>query len=131
FVEGGTAGGRLTLTPQPSTPLEATIADAAHLIGVGLLIVLILPLIVLLVLFRIRPLEKRDPEFAPRPDPEHVKQLAILEDYAVTNQFSAFGSVKQGLARQWTISFVLWVIDWTGRRIFNYGKVASERHVTI
>ena len=129
FVEGETAAGRLTLTPQPSTPMAAKIASAAHLIGVGLLIVLVLPLIVLLVLFRIRPLEKRDPEFAPRPDPEHVKQLAILEDYAVTNQFSAFGSVKPGIARQWMISFVLWVIDWTARHVFTKGRLARVRTI--
>lgn len=129
FVEAETAAGRLKLTPQPATPWGMKIGSAVHLIGVGFLIVLLLPIMVLLVLFRIRPLEKRDPEFAPRPDPEHVKQLAILEDYGVANQFSAFGSLKPGLARRWMLTFILWAIDWTARHLYTNGRLARVRTI--
>jgi hypothetical protein len=37
---------------------------------------------------------RSDPEIAPRPDPEHAKRLADLEDHDVTNQFSAMGTLK-------------------------------------
>jgi hypothetical protein len=129
FVEAETAAGRLTLSPQPPTPWGMKIANVAHLIGVGLLNLLLLPLMVLLLLFRIRPLETRDPEFAPRPDPEHVKQLAILEDYGVTNQFSALGSLKPGLARRWMLTFILGVIDWTARHLYTKGRLARVRTI--
>jgi len=96
---------------------------------VGLLIALLLPVAALLVLFRIRPLEKSDPEFAPRPDPERASQLAILEDHEVTNQFSAMGSLKPGLVRRWVLSYLLWVINWTARHIYTKGRLARVRTI--
>jgi hypothetical protein len=129
FVETEIAAGRLTLTPPAPTPWSTTIGNAVHLIGVGLLIALLLPLIALLVVFRIRRLEKTDPEYAPRPDPEHAGQLAILEDHEVTNQFSAMGSLKPGLARRWVLSYILWVIEWTARHIYTKGRLARVRTI--
>jgi hypothetical protein len=129
FVEAEIAAGRLALTPAAATPIGTTIGNAIHLVGVGLLIVLLLPLVALLVLFRIRPLEKTDPEVAPRPDPEHVNQLAIIEDHEFTNQFSAMGSMKPGLARRWVLSYLLWVIDWTARHLYTSGRLARVRTI--
>jgi hypothetical protein len=129
FVEAEIAAGRLTLTPPAATPLAAQIANVVHLCGVGLLILLLLPLVALLVVFRIRPLEKTDPEFAPRPSVEHAEQLAILEDYVFTNQFSAMGSLKPGLARRWVVSYVLWAIEWTARHVYTKGRLARVRTI--
>jgi hypothetical protein len=119
----------LNLTPPEPTPFGTKIANLFHFVGVGLLIGLLIPPVALLVLFRIRPLEKSDPVFAPRPTPEHANSLARIEDYEVTNQFSAMGSLKPGLARQWIVSFVLLVIQWTGRHIFNKGRLARVRTI--
>lgn len=129
IVEAETAAGRLTLTPPAPTPWSTKIGNAAHLIGVGLLIVLLLPLIALVVLFRIRPLEKTDPVFAPRPDPEYASQLAILEDHEITNQFSAMGSLKPGLARRWISRYILWAIEWTARHLYTKGRLARVRTI--
>ena len=129
FVDAEIAAGRLTLTPPAPTPLGAKIGNLAHLIGVGWLIALLLPPVALLVLFRIRPLEKTDPMFAPRPEPEHASGLAILEDYEVTNQFSAMGSLKPGLARRWVLSYILWLIDWTARHVYTKGRLARVRTI--
>jgi hypothetical protein len=129
FVEAEIAAGRLTLTPPAPTPWGTKIGNAVHLIGVGLLIVLLLPLVALLVIFRIRPLEKTDQVFAPRPDTEHASQLAILEDHEVTNQFSAMGSLKPGLSRQWVLSYILWVIEWTARHLYTQGRLARVRTI--
>jgi hypothetical protein len=129
FVKSETAAGRLTLTPPAPTPWGTRVGDAVHLVGVGLLIVLLLPLVALLVLFRIRPLEKTDPEFAPLPDPVAVDRLAILEDHEFTNQFSAMGSMKPGLARQWVLTYILWVIEWTARHLYTKGRLARVRTI--
>jgi hypothetical protein len=67
--------------------------------------------------------EKRDPEIAPPPDPNHVKRLADLEDHDVANQFSALGSVKPGHFRRWTVSFLVWILDYGARHIFNRGHL--------
>lgn len=129
FVEAETAAGRLPLTPPAPTPWGTRIGNAVHLVGVFLLIVLLSPLVALLVLLRIRPMEKTDPEFAPRPDPGHAGQLAILEDHEVTNQFTAMGSLKPGLARQWVLSYLLLVIEWTARHIYTKGRLARVRTI--
>jgi hypothetical protein len=129
FVQGQTDAGVLTLTPPEPTPWSAQIGNAVHLVGVGLLIVLLLPLIAILVIFRIRPLEKGDPEFAPVPDPARANQLAILEDYEVTNQFTAMGSLKPGLARRWVLSYILWAIEWAARHLYTKGRLARVRTI--
>jgi hypothetical protein len=129
FVNTETAAGRLTLTPSAPTPWGTKISNAVHLLGVGALIILLLPMVALLVLFRIRPLEETDPEFAPRPDSEAVSRLAILEDHEFTNQFSAMGSMKPGFARRWVLSYILWVIEWTARHLYTKGRLARVRTI--
>lgn len=129
FVNGEIAAGRLKLTPPAPTPLSVKIGDLLHLLGVGFLLLLVLPVIVVLLIFRIRPHEKADPMFAPRPNPEHARQLATLEDHEVTNQFSAMGSLKPGLARRWVLSYILWAIEWTARHLYTTGRLARVRTI--
>jgi len=129
FVEGQIAAGRLTLTPPASTPWGAKISNLVHLTGGFVLIALLAPLVGLLVIFRIRPMEKTDPEYAPVPDPAQARQLAVLEDYQITNQFNAMGAVKPGLARRWVVSYVLLAIDWTARHIYTQGRLARVRTI--
>jgi hypothetical protein len=129
FVEAETTAGRLALTLPAPTPWAVKIGNLVHLIGVGLLITLLLPLVALLVVFRIRPLERTDSEYAPRPDPKNASQLANIEDYQITNQFSAMGSLKPGLARSWVLSYILWVINWTARHIYTKGRLARVRTI--
>jgi len=129
FVEAEISAERLTLTTPEPTPWVTKIGKLAHLIGVGLLIGLLLPPVILLVLFRIRLLEKTDPVIAPRPDPEQASRLAVLEDHEVTNQFTAMGSLKPGLARRWILSYLLWLIEWTARHLYTKGRLARVRTI--
>ena len=48
----------------------------------------------------------------------------MLEDHDVTNQFSAMGAIKPGLFRRWLLTFLLWVINYTTRHIYNHGRLA-------
>jgi hypothetical protein len=129
FVEAETAAGRLTLTPPSPTPWGEKIGNVVHLIGSGLLALLLLPAaLLLLVLIRLR--ENTEPVFAPRPDPDHAKALADIEDYEFTNQFSAMGSWKPGLVRRWMVRYILLVIDWTARHWpYTTGRLARVRTI--
>jgi hypothetical protein len=126
FVEEERAEDRLTLTPPAPTPLAwklRTIFDWAVII---LLLVTIpltaIPLIILLCL--IHQLEISDPEFAPRPTPQWEEGLSVLEDYGVTNQFTAMGTLKPGWRRSFIMGRVLWIIDLTARLIYTKGRLA-------
>jgi hypothetical protein len=118
---------RLTLTPEQPTPLVWRLRNFAHLLGVPFLILLLTPFLVLyapIFLWQLRRRETKDPEIAPRIDLEHADKLASLEDRDVTNQFSAFGSIKPGAFRRRTLVFLLWVIDYTTRHIYTRGRLA-------
>ena len=89
------------------------IRHVLNLIAVPLLLVLLLPLLIVVApffLFVLRARETSDPVITPRPDPARVATLAAIEDFDVTNQFSAFGSVKPGWFRlgRWSPSSGCW-----------------------
>ncbi len=132
FVETERSAGRLTLTPDNPTPLGWWIANLVHAIGVPLLLLLTLPLLLVVgavVLLRVRSLEKSDLELCQRVDQEHSDALALIEDQEVKNQFSALGAVKPGIARLWTVSFVLLIIDWAARHLYTRGRLARVRTI--
>ena len=127
FVAGEKAAGRLSLTPAASTPLSWSIANLANCVGVPLLLLLLLPILLLylpIFLIQLRIRELRDPVIAPRPSLEQAKSLADLEDRIIANQFSAYGNIKPGLFRRWTLAFLLFAVEYTTRHIYNRGFLA-------
>jgi hypothetical protein len=114
----------LELTPPRPTPLGWRLRNLIHCVGVPVVLLLLTPLLILYLpvfFYQLRRREKNDPEILPRPDSGHVKRLADLEDHDVTNQFSALGSVKPGRFRRWTVTFLVWILDYGVRHIFNRG----------
>lgn len=127
FVAVEQQAGRITLTPPEPTPLGWKFRNFLHLVGVPLILLVLLPFLLLYLpffLFQLRRRERSDPEIAPRIDPAHAHLLASLEDHEFANQFTAMGSVKPGLFRRWTLSFLLWVVNYTTRHIYNRGRLA-------
>jgi len=127
FADEERSQSRLTLTPEAPTPLTWQLKNLAHLIAVPLLLLLALPLLLLYLpffLIQLRMREKRDAEIVPRTDPEFVSSLAVREDQIITNQFSAYGNVKPGTFRRWTLVFLLFAIEYTTRHIYNRGYLA-------
>ncbi|MGC2110746.1 MAG: hypothetical protein WA655_14595 [Candidatus Korobacteraceae bacterium] len=119
--------GRLTLTPPALTPLGWQIRNLINLLGVPLVLLLLFPFLLIYSPFffiLLRWHEKSDPQIAPRIDPAHAHQLAILEDHDVTNQFTALGTLKPGRFRRSTLVFLLWVIDYTTKHIYGRGRLA-------
>jgi hypothetical protein len=115
------------LTPPAPTPSAWQSERLRWLVSTVLSAVLLTPILLLLsplllVLLRIR--ERTDPVIAPRPTAAHVAATSRLEDYDVTNPFSAFGSVKPGLFRLWTLLLVFRALEFSTRFIYTRGRLA-------
>src|ERR1041384_5774848 len=127
FVDKEVSSQHLTLTPIGNMPLSWQIKKLTNLIFVPLLLLFITPLIILylpIFAFQLRRREKSDMEIAPRPSADWVNKLAQIEDYDVTNQFTAMGSLKPGLFRRWLLVYLLWLIQYTTRHIYTRGHLA-------
>jgi hypothetical protein len=119
--------GRLSLTPEEPTPAVWQLKQIVHLIAVPVVLLLLSPLLLLLsplIIFLLWWHESHDVEIAPRIDLEHANALAAIEDRDMTNQFSAFGSIKPGPFRRWVLVSVLWIIQYTTQHIYNRGRLA-------
>jgi hypothetical protein len=131
-VDAEKAAGRLTLSPEEPTPLGWWIGNTLHAVGAPLLILLASPVLVpagLALLLRLRWLEKNDPELCDRCSPSYSDELAQIEDHDVSNQFTAMGSLKPGLARQWATMSAFWVIDYAARHIVPSGNLGRVRTI--
>jgi len=127
FVDSERAAGRLELSEEEPTPAGWKVLKLLNLIGAPLALVLLSPLLLIytpIFLIQLRRREKSDMEIVPRPDPNHEKNLARLEDHNITNQFSAMGSMKPGLFRRWTTSFLLRAVNYTTRHIYDRGHLS-------
>lgn len=115
---------RLSLTPASPTPPAFFIGNLVHLIAVPLVLLCLFPLFLLaspFYLYRLRQLERSDPENTRRADPEHLQALGQQEDIDVTNHFNVFGQVKPGRLRLFTIRMGLLLLDYTSRHIYKRG----------
>ena len=127
FARVENLAGRLKLTDDEPTPILWWLRKVIHFFAVPLLLLAFSPLLLLYLpvfLYQLRSREKRDPEFAPRPDAKHEADLAQLEDIYVTNQFSAMGSIKPGVFRRRTLIFLLWLVNYAARHFFVRGHLA-------
>lgn len=132
FVSAEKFAGRLTLSGERPTPLSWRIDNLLRLTVPPLLTLLASPILIpvaLIFLIRVRRLEKTDPELCFRVDQAYSDGLAKLEDHDVTNQFSVMGSIKPGTVRLWTAIFVLRLVDYFARHIFNRGRLARIRTI--
>ncbi len=115
------------LTPPAPTPLPWLVSKIGNMIGVPLALVALLPLFVVIApffLWELRRRETSDAAIAPRPMPDHVRSLSVLKDHDVSNQFSAFGSVKPGWFRLWTLIFIFCVLSFNTPQIYTRGRLA-------
>jgi hypothetical protein len=132
FVETEVRAGRLALTPPEATPPAWQAAKLANLLIVPLIGLAVLPLLVALLpllVYQLRTREKQDPEICPRPSADALQTLQVLEDYDVSNQYSALGAVKPGLFRRWLVSSLLVLIDYACRHVFTRGYLARVQTI--
>ena len=132
YVDEERAEGRLTLSPEGRTPVGWWVRNLMHLIGVPVVLVVASPILIpvaIVTLLRLRALEKTDPELCSRVDEKYSDDLATLEDHDVSNQFTAMGSVKPGLARRWMATSAFFLIDYAARHVFTHGGLARVRTI--
>ena len=131
-VEMEKYAGQLTITPPEATPLTWKIKNLLHGIGIPLILLLLSPLFLVgapLYFWRLRILERSDPEIFIRPDRKHIQKLSVLEDQDVSNQFNVFGHVKPGLFRLLTLKFSLLLLNYSARHIYNRGYLTRVKTI--
>ena len=120
------------LKPPEGLDLGFRLRELAHLVGVALLTLVLLPLLLLaapVFLILLRRHERRDQAPHVKPPPDVVQELASLEDHLVHNPFSALGFVKPGFFRRMTLTGVLFAIDYVTRHVFNRGNLAGVKTI--
>ncbi|HEX2911623.1 MAG TPA: hypothetical protein VH186_12505 [Chloroflexia bacterium] len=118
--------------PAAGPSLFFRLREALHLVAFPLVALLLAPFALLLlpiflVILRIK--EMTDPVDNLKPTPDHIRELAALEDKVVQNQFSAVGYIKPGWFRQLIVMVVLLGVDWVVRHIFNNGNLAGVKTI--
>jgi hypothetical protein len=132
YVRSEQAAGRLPLTPPQPTPLLwrlAQIANASMVLLVGLIALPFFIVLLPFLIIQLRHLETTDPEICPPPDPAALLELQQIEDYDVTNQYTALGSVKPGWFRRRLLTLVLVAIQFTCRNVFTRGHLARVQTI--
>lgn len=132
FIDDKLTSGELTLSTRPKTPLRWWLGNQLHRWLIPLFLLILSPLLILLLPFYLIALrwhERRDPEVLPRPDPQRVEELSALEDQLITNQFSAFGEVKPGHFRRYTMLFLLFMLNYSARHIYGRGYLTRVQTI--
>jgi hypothetical protein len=132
FVRSEQKANRLSLTPSEPTPLGWRLRNALHAVGVPVALLVLAPFLLLaspLLAYQLRSRERADPELALHPGHDHVQRTAALEDQDVTNQFTVFGDLKPGRFRRWTTMFLLWLLDYSARHVYNHGYLTRVRTI--
>ncbi|MEA2495839.1 MAG: hypothetical protein QOJ29_3750 [Thermoleophilaceae bacterium] len=123
---------RWALGPPERPSLRWRVANAADLVALPLVALLLLPVAIVaapvfIVLLRWHELRDKAPHI--KPTPEQVRALAELEDRVAHNAFTAVGLVKPGPFRRLTIAALLRGADWATRHVFPNGNLAGVKTI--
>jgi hypothetical protein len=124
FTQSEIEANHLSLTAPASATVGWRVRNLFHLIAVPVILLVLSPLFLLaspVYFWRLRALERSDPENTQWPDRDHLQVLSAQEDVDVTNHFNVFGQVKPGRLRQFTIRMGLLLLDYTSRHIYKRG----------
>ena len=132
FVDTERQAGRLKLTPPAPTPKDWRLRNTLHAIGVPVALLALAPFLLVaspVLVYMLRRREKTDPDTAPHPGQDHIRRLAELEDQEIANQFTVFGDLKPGAFRLWLTVFLLWLLDYSARHIYNRGYLTRVQTI--
>ena len=73
--------------------------------------------------------ETTDPDILTPPTDEHLLELGAIQDQDVTNQYNAFGAIKPGPFRRWTMSLILWVVNLVTPILYPRGHLARVKTI--
>jgi hypothetical protein len=100
---------------------------AVLLVALALLPLTLIGLAAFVIVLRVH--ELRDQVSHERPSPEHVQELAAIEDHGPQNQFSAVGFVKPGPFRRFTARLVLFLTDYGAHHVFAHADLAGVKTI--
>jgi hypothetical protein len=132
FVREEIAAQRLALTPPAPTPLSWRLAKLANLAAGVLVALLALPLVLLTSPFwvvALRRHETQDPEICPRPAAALLHELQSLEDFDVSNQYTALGWAKPGPLRSTLMTSVLAAVQFICRHVSTRGFLGRVQSI--
>ena len=132
FVDTERQAGRIKLTPPAPTPKDWRLRNRLHAIGVPIALVAIAPFLLVtspVLVYMLRRREKTDPDTAPHPGEDHIRRTAELEDQEIANQFTIFGELKPGPFRRWLTAFLLWLLNYSARHIYNRGYLTRVQTI--
>lgn len=124
--------GKLILSGDQRTPLRVYIRRLVDLFLIPLVLLAALPVLLFTIpitFFYLRFVEARDPDIDIRPTPEHIKELATIEDFEVSNQFNVFGDVKPGIFRYLLLKSVMAIVNYSARTLYRRGFLARVRTI--
>jgi hypothetical protein len=118
--------------PAGSLNLRARVQDIIDLLtlpAIGLIFLPVLTVVLPIWIVLLRYKEWREPAPHVTPTPDHVRELAALEDHGPQNQFSAVGVIKPGWFRSLTVMAVFRVAAYGTRHIFNHGSLGGVKTI--
>jgi hypothetical protein len=120
------------MTPAAPPSLRFRVREAAHEVGVPLLLAPLLPALPFVlppwaVLLRLSELRERP--VTQRPTLEHLNELAVYEDFVTQNPFAVVGFVRPGLLRLVTFRAVMSAIDYAVRHVYNHADLAGIKTI--
>jgi hypothetical protein len=132
FVDTERQAGRIKLTPPAPTPKDWRLRNGLHATGVPVALLVMAPFLLVaspVLVYMLRRREKTDPDTAPHPGEDHIRRTAELEDQENANQFTVFGDLKPGAFRRWLTVFLLWLLNYSARHIFNRGYLTRVQTI--
>ena len=120
------------MKPPAPPSLRFRVREAAHEVGVPLLLVPLLPALPFVlppwaVLLRLSELRERP--VTQRPTLEHLDELASYEDFVTQNPFAVVGFVRPGLLRLVTMRAVMAATDYGVRHVYNHADLAGIKTI--
>ncbi|OLE23945.1 MAG: hypothetical protein AUG49_14600 [Catenulispora sp. 13_1_20CM_3_70_7] len=123
---------RWALRPPPGPGLPFRLREAAHLIAVpalGLLLAPVLVPVTVVVALRLLWLERRDVPDRVAPSADHLHELERYEDFLAQNPFTSIGLVKAGIVRRLALRSALFLLGYFLRHIYNRDNLAGVRTI--
>jgi hypothetical protein len=120
------------IKPPAPPSLRFRIREAAHAVGVPLVLLPLLPAILILLppwVLLLRRSELREQPITQQPSLAHLDELASYEDHVTQNPFAVVGFIRPGLLRRLSLQAVMFATDYVVRHITTHADLAGIKTI--